>query len=446
MKKLLSKALLLFCIAVIIPFSGKGKPGFSGQDSDSLPATDHIKTGWTFGALPAVAYNTDEGFRYGGLANFFYYGDGETYPDYHHSVYVEWSRTTKGNGLNNLFFDSRTLIPNTRTTIDLMYLTEQALDFYGFNGYEAPYFMDFEDPDHPEYISRMYYRHERKLLRITADMQRRFFHDHWKWIGGAGFFGVQTGPVNIDQLNEDLSADDQLPDVPGIYEEYLALGLIPEDLSEGGRTTFFKAGLIHDTRDNESNPMRGTWNEAFLNIAPGFMGNGDYAYTQLVAIHRHYITLLPEVLSLANRIGYQGKLSGEMPFYMLPFIYSSFKTYDGFGGTKTVRGVRRNRIQGDGIAYGNFELRYKFFRRIIARQDVYLSLNGFVDGARVVQKHPVSYEQTPFEPGDESVHWAMGAGLRVVLNKNFVVALDYGRALRKQDGDSGLYIGLNFLF
>ncbi len=437
----------LFSLIIILNiFPTDGNLFAETRDADTLRVDSQVKTGWTFGALPAVAYNTDEGFRYGGLANFFYYGDGKTYPYYHHSVYLEWSRTTKGNGLNNLFFDSRTLIPNTRTTIDLMYLTEQALDFYGFNGYEAPYYQYFEDTDHPDYVSRMYYRHERKLLRITADVQRRFYHDHWKWIGGIGFFGVQTGPVNVEQLNEGLREDDQLPDVPGIYEEYVEMGLIPGDLSEGGQTTFFKAGLIHDTRDNEPNPMRGTWNEAFLSIAPGFLGNGDYAYTQLVAIHRHYFTLVPEVLSLANRLGYQGKLSGEMPFYMLPFIYNSFKTYDGFGGNKTVRGVRRNRIQGDGIAYGNFELRYKFFRREIARQDVYLSLNGFVDGARVLQRHPVEHENLPFDPKDESVHWAMGAGLRVVLNKNFVVALDYGQALRKQDGDSGLYIGLNFLY
>ncbi len=39
-----------------------------------------------------------------------------------------------------------------------------------------------------------------------------------------------------------------------------------------------------------------------------------------------------------------------------------------------------------------------------------------------------------------------GAGLHIVMNQNFVVAVDYGRALDKGDGESGLYIGLNFLF
>jgi hypothetical protein len=32
------------------------------------------------------------------------------------------------------------------------------------------------------------------------------------------------------------------------------------------------------------------------------------------------------------------------------------------------------------------------------------------------------------------------------INENFIVAVDYGLAAKKEDGDSGLYIGLNFLF
>jgi len=33
-----------------------------------------------------------------------------------------------------------------------------------------------------------------------------------------------------------------------------------------------------------------------------------------------------------------------------------------------------------------------------------------------------------------------------VMNQNFVIAVDYGRALDPDDGESGLYIGLNFLY
>jgi hypothetical protein len=117
------------------------------------------KTGWTFGALPAVSYNTDLGFQYGALVNLFYFGDGSTYPKYMHSVYGEVSRYTKGSGINRFFIDSEHLIPKIRTTVDVSYLTEKALDFYGFNGYESVFNSEWQTTDDPAYISRMFYRH-----------------------------------------------------------------------------------------------------------------------------------------------------------------------------------------------------------------------------------------------------------------------------------------------
>jgi len=39
-----------------------------------------------------------------------------------------------------------------------------------------------------------------------------------------------------------------------------------------------------------------------------------------------------------------------------------------------------------------------------------------------------------------------GAGLHIAMNENFIVACDYARALDRQDGISGLYVGLDFLF
>ena len=44
------------------------------------------------------------------------------------------------------------------------------------------------------------------------------------------------------------------------------------------------------------------------------------------------------------------------------------------------------------------------------------------------------------------MHSSYGAGIRVVMNQNFIVAVDYGMALDERDGDAGLYIGLNYLF
>ena len=51
-----------------------------------------------------------------------------------------------------------------------------------------------------------------------------------------------------------------------------------------------------------------------------------------------------------------------------------------------------------------------------------------------------------FNPGAEKMHGTYGAGIRIAMNQNFVISVDYGMAMNKQDGDKGLYIGLNYLF
>ena len=43
-------------------------------------------------------------------------------------------------------------------------------------------------------------------------------------------------------------------------------------------------------------------------------------------------------------------------------------------------------------------------------------------------------------------HSAAGIGLKIGWNENFVISADFGKALDKQDGNTGFYIGLNYLF
>ena len=51
-----------------------------------------------------------------------------------------------------------------------------------------------------------------------------------------------------------------------------------------------------------------------------------------------------------------------------------------------------------------------------------------------------------FDHQNEKLHLSAGGGFHFALNENFIVAADYGRALSKQDGISGFYVGLDFLF
>ncbi|NIA18601.1 MAG: BamA/TamA family outer membrane protein, partial [Simkaniaceae bacterium] len=125
--------------------------------------------------------------------------------------------------------------------------------------------------------------------------------------------------------------------------------------------------------------------------------------------------------------------------------HSTFKTTDGWGGSKTLRGIFRNRVVGDGVAYGNVELRWKFTRFIMANQNIYLALNAFVDGGMVYQPYELPSSYIPSDT-EESMHIGYGGGFRIAINENFIIAVDYGLAKDEQDGSSGLYIGLGYLF
>lgn len=430
---------------------------FSQSESQTDKKAEQSKKGLNLGALPAVAFDSDIGFQYGLLANLFQYGDGSVYPDYRWSLYAEWSRTTKGSGINQLFFDSKYLLPHgIRVTADFSFLTEQALDFYGFNGYESVYNPAFTDKDDPEYITRVFYRHERKLGRIILDFQQKIGDLPLRWIAGYSHFNSRIGSVDIEKLNKGRDDEDKLPDVESLYDKYIRWGLLSPEEADGGAHNFLKAGLIFDTRDNEPNPNRGVWSDVVLMTAPGFLGNKEANYTKLALTHRHYITLKKDILTFAYRLGWQGTIQGEGPFYMQPYMLNSFTKStknDGLGGARSLRGILRNRVVGDAFTYGNFEMRYKFLKFYKWKQNFYLSLNGFSDMGMVTKTIDVDWDKVPaaereglYEPMKQGLHISYGAGLRIAMNQNFIVAVDYGLAGDKRDGKSGMYINLGFMF
>jgi hypothetical protein len=418
---------------------------------------DKIKKGWNFGGLPIIAYDADMGLQYGALANIYYYGDGSTYPQYFHSFYFEVSRYTQGTGINQFFFDSPKLIPHVRITTDLTYLTEKALNFYGFNGYSAVYNPAWEDDqDTLTYKSRVYYRHERSLFRFGLDFQGKFLVERLRWLAGFTFLEFHTGSVDINELNKGKKEEKKLPDVPGLYDEYVSWGIIGDKEKAGGINNFVKLGMIYDTRDNEPNPMKGIWSEVVLAMAPKFLGDGKFGFLRLSVTHRQYFTLVKNDLSLAYRIGYQGTIAGHAPFYILPYMinsYSQTTTVDGLGGGRTIRGILRNRVVGDGEMFANLELRWKFYRFRLIRQNFYLALNAFSDAGMAVQPYsinksgiPAGVDPSQYFNGHDSPHVSAGGGLRIAMNQNFIISADYGHVIDKRDGTDGIYVSLGYLF
>lgn len=112
---------------------------------------------------------------------------------------------------------------------------------------------------------------------------------------------------------------------------------------------------------------------------------------------------------------------------------------------------------GDGFFLGNIEARWKFVRFQFINNNFYLGLNGFMDFGQVTKKIDYNYisptlpseidaKNNYFDDGAEKMHFSYGAGLRIAMNENFIIKVDYGMAANEKDGDSGIYIGLNYLF
>ena len=434
----------------------------SMAQKDTTTTEKKIKKGLSVGPLPVVAFDSDLGFQYGALVNLYFFGDGSTYPQYKHLIFAEAAYSTKGSGIFRLFYDSDQILKNKdkylRLSVDMSYLLESGLGFYGFNGAETNYNTAFETTDDKDYITRMYYRHKRSLLRLQADVQGRIIGKKLRWTFGMAHMNFHVKSVDVDRLNEGKK-ENLLPDTITLYDDYVNYGLISKDEADGGMLNMVKAGIVWDTRDLEANPNKGMWDEIVLYTFPGFLGNSENAFTGFTAIHRQYFTLVKRRLTFAYRLGYKGVIGGKMPFYFDPYMVTSYSitaNREGLGGSSTFRGMLRNRVVGDGFGWGNFCLRYKFWYFDFLGNPSYLALNGFVDMGKVFQPRAIDetiknkmesdYPGRYFNKSADQMHYSFGGGIHFAMNENFVVRVNYGKVLDAQDGTSSIYITTNWIF
>jgi len=426
---MLKKITLFFCFYMVLT---------------SVYAEQKIKKGLAFGALPAISFDSDLGFQYGALVNFYLYGDGSRFPKYNHSLYLELSTYTKGTSIARLRYDSEMLIPKVRTTVDISYVTDQLSDFYGFNGYQSIFNADLSKTTH------IFYKNERNMFRAKADFQGSFGESKLGWVAGYTYYNFAIDSVNVSKLG--------LHSVQGggLFQRYQQWGLINKAEANGGSINYFKLGLKYDSRDQLACPMKGIYTEAVIQTAPKFL-NETFPHTKMAVIHRQYFTLAKD-LSFAYRLDYQMTLgNNHVPYYAQPLLITSYlvaATNQGLGGKSSIRGILRNRVIGDNVGFGNFEFRYKFLRFEMLNQNFYVGTNVFFDSGIILK--PIAIEFANISASDKAAyfndysagkfHSAAGIGLKIGWNENFIISADFGKALNKQDGNMGSYIGLNYLF
>ena len=434
-----------------------------------------VKKGYSFGPLPAVAFDADKGFQLGALLNIYDFGDGTVYPNTRQQWYFEASFFTKGSQLFVVSYDSKFLIPGIRFSTALAVTNDNAMDFYGFNGYQS--FYDHEQvkagKDGDSYIYTPFYRTKRLAALFKADFIGNLWDNKLFWEAGYHLSHFKQDAINREKINKGKDDFEKFPDnKETLFEQYRKWGIIPDDVADGGTNSTVRLGLLYDTRDKEAAPSKGIWAEAHVTLAPKFLGTTN-PYSKYSATFRHYVPMIEnDKLTFAYRLNYQGTFGDDAPYYVLPYITTMGQSYDrdGMGGFRTIRGIMRNRVQGLDMASYNAELRWRFATFTMGNQNIALGLNCFSDGTMVTKEYDMSFGRTANEfksvteyeqalkgyndyraLGLESdkPHITLGAGFRFIMNQNFIVCLEYGKPVGKygkQDGTGAFYINTGYLF
>jgi outer membrane protein assembly factor BamA len=282
------------------------------------------------------------------------------------------------------------------------------------------------------------------MVRVLADFQGKIV-PHLNWVGGLSFWHYKLGDIDLEAYDASST----------LFHQMREAGVFSAAEAAGGSRLEVKAGLVWDTRDNEAAPSRGIWAEAYLNASPDFFGDG-YKYARLSAHWRQYLGLAGEKLVFAYHLGYQGTVLGQAPFYTQQNISTLFLRQtctDGLGGINTVRGLLAQRLVGDSYAWLNSELRIRLVSFNFINQSWCVALNPLFDAGMVTRLYKgeelsAFYGRSLSDLRAEALklHCSAGSGIKLVMNRNFIVSAEYARPFRRTDGESAVYIALNYIF
>lgn len=429
-------AILLTLFTAAVPVSAK-----EARDSTA------VKTGWTWSGVPNLAFSSYQGIQLGAQGHVYFHGDGSHYPQPIHDIGAKFSWYSKGNINVNLSYDSKFLIPGIRLSVSATYTNEPMFHFYGYNG--AAQLFD-------KALGASLYGMNRNSIKFSSGFQGTIWKN-FSWAAGFTFWGMQTSAL-YGRFAEKFCPDGDKT----FYTQYVNAGLIRHNETHGGNHFEFNAGVAYDSRDKEAAPERGIWTELYAFGAPDMFRTG-YGYLKLAFHFRHYMSLpwnwKGGGMVFAYHLGYQGTVSGEVPYYMQQNICMLVQRQvisEGLGSSNTIRGTGQNRMIGDGVAWLNAELRVKLVSFQLLRQFLYVGVCPFYDMGMIVQPYRAdehfAYVKT-YEPQmtrsdyNSLVHTpvhSLGGGISIGWNENFVGLIQIAKTLNLADRgmDEGAWINL----
>ena len=364
--------------------------------------------GWELLALPAINFNSDEGFGYGALVEAYNYGAGNS--AYRFTVQPTLFFTTRGRRDVTVFVDAPRLLGNGwRFDAFVGHEQELATPYYGRGN------ATIEDDALAGDSDPYYYRYGRTRGRAFANVQRPIGASRARLLVGAGFADVRTDVTPFDSGTTLLASE-------------IAAGPAPR-----GTIAYVRTGIVYDSRDREIGARSGWWNELLLQRVDRGLG-ASQSYTRATLSARRYVPIGAR-LTTASRLIVQ-QTSGDVPVYDLATVQTSYRQEEGLGGSRMLRGIPKNRVMGKGLLLLNNELRWRAMDFSLRGKSSALILSTFVDAGRVWA------ESIRADEIASDLWTGYGGGVRLALGPSSVIAVDIGRSSTATQ----LYIGLGYAF
>ena len=397
---------------------------------DEAPATPEDaepwdRVGWGWGGVPAINFNSDEGFGFGVLGSIYRYNGGSQ--PYKTAVTVLAFATTRAIQYHYVQFDTLR-VGGTPLRLDGR-LALDATQVDNFCGIGPDVTCDPAVAEaaagertgeaREQFVTRFYRtRYLYPRLRLNAryaldPMPHRF----------ELFAGFRLAYILPGDFSES-----------GAFPGSLYAQTFGED-GERGFVSILQLGAMLDNRDNEPSPTRGYWIEGSVRGASRYLGS-DWEHAGFNTTLRGYVPLFTERLVFADRIVVDA-ITGEAPVQELAVAGGS-QRYTGYGSLNAGRGIRQRRFVGETFAMNQAELRWLALPLRIADVPVDIHVLGFVDVGFVGAEFRDFGRmfRTPLPGG--------GGGLRFAIDKNFIVRADV--AFSSFEQGNSLYIDINNLF
>lgn len=362
--------------------------------SMSVYAQDSLRSGVKYGVLPALSFNTDDGFFLGGELKRYDYGNALPFNSF---TRIATSYKTNGAFSFGISRDEvRTFGTDIRTSVD-------AFSSQNFGDY---FFGDTDELgfDRQRFDSTSYYSF--KSFRVNIGAATRFpisFGD------GIERLDIKTGLRFVHETPWGT------PNDRFINEQNI-------EGSNGAFLTIIDLALVIERRNAEFRAQNGYVVDIGLKYAPPVISTH---HTMLNYINTSgYLPLLKRIpVTLAGKFSFQNTV-GDTPYWFTPTI----------GGAGTMRGHIYRRFSSDNAISYSMEIRSWLFK--IPFKNIELGANLFADGGRV-------FSNNNWDNMFKSHNLTLGfGGVMSIFTPDYILKYDIGFS----DEGVGIYLGTGYSF